>query len=50
MEIEIAVIFLLWFALQVPLGIFIGKCIHFGMSKARPPGGKLQVRQDLGKA
>ena len=30
MEIEIAVIFLLWFALQVPLGIFIGKCIHFG--------------------
>jgi len=35
MKQEIAVIFLLWFALQIPLGIFIGKCIHFGMSEAR---------------
>jgi hypothetical protein len=32
---EIAVIFLLWLALQIPLGIFVGKCIGFGMSEAR---------------
>ena len=32
---EIAIIFLLWFALQILLGIIIGKCIHFGMSEAR---------------
>ena len=31
---EISVIVLLWLALQIPLGIFVGKCIGFGMSDA----------------
>jgi len=35
MKQEIAVILLLWLALQVPLGIVIGKCIGFGTSEAR---------------
>ena len=35
MKEEISVILLLWFALQVPLGIVVGKCIRFGMSDAR---------------
>ena len=35
MKQEIAVILLLWLALQVPLGIVIGKCIGFGTSVAR---------------
>ena len=35
MKQEIAVILLLWFALQVPLGIVIGKCISLGTSEAR---------------
>jgi len=46
MKQEIAVIFLLWFALQVPLAIFIGKCIDFGM-KRETPSSELEVRQDL---
>ena len=35
MEHHIALILLVWFALQMTLGILIGKCIHFGMSEAR---------------
>ena len=33
MEQQIAIFFLLWFALQVPLGIVVGDFIHFGMSE-----------------
>jgi hypothetical protein len=36
MKQELAAIFLLWLALDIPLGIFIGKFIHFGMSEAMP--------------
>ena len=35
MKQEIAMILLLWFALQIPLGIVIGKCIGFGTAEAR---------------
>ena len=37
MEHHIALIFLGWFALQMAVGILVGKCIHFGMSEARNP-------------
>ncbi len=30
MRMEIAFIILLWLALQIPLGSFIGDCIRFG--------------------
>jgi hypothetical protein len=33
MKQEIAMIFLFWFALQLPLAIAVGKFIHFGMSE-----------------
>ena len=47
MKQEIAVIFLLWFALQIPLGILIGKFVHFGMSEAlNQQAASSQVRQD----
>jgi hypothetical protein len=33
MEHHIALILLVWFALQMTLGILVGKCIHFGLSE-----------------
>jgi hypothetical protein len=35
MREQIFVIAILWLALQVPLGSFIGDCIRFGMADAR---------------
>jgi hypothetical protein len=41
MKQEIAMVFLLWLALQVPLGIVLGQFIHFGM--AEEPETELQA-------
>ena len=31
---EILVVLLLWLALQLPLGIFVGSCVRFGMTRS----------------
>jgi len=34
MQEQILIVAFLWFALQIPLGSFIGDCIRFGMAEA----------------